>query len=122
MAIRNDPFSVYDDSPMRLAKEIVNATVARIDASQRDRLGQYAVPEIYLWQQGSPLNMTLTELQVVWRARYGDKWVTEQETRSDPFFHAAATRLHAAGQMERLTASGAALYDVFRIRGDDADR
>lgn len=121
MAIRNDPFSVYDDSPMRLAKEIVNATVERIDAGQRNRLGQYAIPEQYLWQQGSPLNMTLTELQVVWRARYGDKWVPEQETRNDPFFHAAATRLHAAGQMERLTASGAALYDVFRIRGDDAN-
>lgn len=122
MALQNSPFSVYDEGPLRLAKEIVNTTVERIDASQRNRLGQYAVPEIYLWQQGSPLNMTLTELQVVWRARYGDKWVTEQETRSDPFFHAAATRLHAAGQMERLTASGAALYDVFRIRGDDADR
>lgn len=121
MALQNSPFSVYDDSPMRLAKEIVNTTVERIDASQRNRLGQYAIPEQYLWQQGSPLNMTLTELQVVWRARYGDRWVTEQEIRSDPFFHAAATRLHAAGQMERLTASGAALYDVFRIRGDDAN-
>lgn len=110
------------DTPAQMFREISAAAEEQRRREQMHQMERFAIPEAYLWQLGSPLNMTLTELQMLWKARHGDKWVTEQEVRRDPFFLAAATRLHAAGQMERLTTSGAGLYDVFRIRGDDADR
>lgn len=105
-----------------VAREIARAAAEQTGAIARKQREESAIPEPHLHQPGSALHITLSELQMLWRSRFGDGWVTETELRSEPYYRVAATRLSAAGQAERLTVSGAALYDVYRIRDADADR
>lgn len=106
-----------------MARQIVKVSEERADAVAFKRRIEEAIPESYLRQPGSALNITLSELQVLWRARFGDAWVTSGELMRDDYYQIAVKRLHAAGQLERLTINqGHGMYDVYRIRDDDANR
>lgn len=121
MAIQFDEYR-HTELPS-FAREIVKLNAQHIDSFARKQREETSIPAFYLKQPGSALNVTLSELQMLWRSRFGDTWVSEGDTANDEFYRIAARRLHAAGQLERLTINqGAALFDVYRIRDADADR
>ena len=106
-----------------VAREIAGAAAEQTGAIALLAREESAIPAFYLKQPGSALNVTLSELQMLWRSRFGDSWVNEGDMANDEFYRIASRRLHAAGQLERLTINnGAAMYDVYRIRDADADR
>lgn len=82
----------------------------------------FSVAEHIVYEKGSALHLTLSEVYVLWLERFGDKWVKAPDIEDDVFFEIAAERLHRAGLLERITVHGNGVYDVYRIRGDDANR
>lgn len=73
----------------------------------------------------SAMDMSLAELMMLWRQRFGDsKWVPLGEARADSFWRVATTRMVNAHLLERLEVSQTPLDHsrLYRLRGDDADR
>ena len=121
MAIAYDDYRQTELSSV--AKEIVKINAQHVAHLAQKQREETSIPAFYLQQPGSALNVTLSELQRLWRSRFGDSWVNEGDMANDEFYRIAARRLHAAGQLERLTINqGAAMLDVYRIRDADADR
>ena len=119
MSTQIDPF--YMDDRRAMQSLIVDMERARAHAARKEREDK-AIPEWFLHNAGSAMSLALIEVYMMWSSRFGDEWVPDSLIKSEPFFKVAATRLHAAGQMECITVSGAQLYDVYRIRRPDGDR
>ena len=108
---------------VEMAREFVRLNAQHTTHLAQKQREEASIPAYYLHQPGSALNVTLCELQVLWRSRFGDAWVSEGDMANEEYYRIAARRLHAAGQLERLPINqGAAMFDVYRIRDADADR